>query len=81
MKNLLEIQELTDIISCVLLMLMKKNPLVHNYGNSGGGYPILLNSTTEALVSISATIDFIGCWLQVLDKNFARTLWYVCFLM
>ena len=57
----------------------EKNPSVHNYGNSGGGYPILLSSTTEALVSISATIDFIGCCLQALDKTFARTLWYVCF--
>ena len=63
-------QELTDIISCVLLMLMKTNPSVHNYGNSGGGYPILLNLTTEELVSISETIDFIGCWLQALDKKF-----------
>ena len=43
----------------------KKNiPLVHSDGISGGGYPIPLNSTTEALVSISTTIDFIDCWLQ-----------------
>ena len=37
----------------------KKNHSEHNYGSSGGGYPIPLNSTTEALGSFSATNDFI----------------------
>ena len=41
-----------------------KNPSEHDDGISGGVYPIMLNSTTEALVSLSATINFIGFWLQ-----------------
>ena len=44
LKNLLEMQGLTDIISCVLFMLIKKkNPLVHDDESRGGGYPITLN--------------------------------------
>ena len=38
--NLLEIQELKDIISCVLLMQMKKNPSKYDDGSNGGGYPM-----------------------------------------
>ena len=68
LKYLLEMQELTDITSCVLLMLKKQNPSVHYDGSSGGGYLIPHNSTTEALVSLSATVNFIGCWLQALEK-------------
>ena len=70
LKNLLEMQELTDIISYVLLTIMKENPLVHDDGSSGSGYTIPLNSTTEALFLLSATIDFIGCCLQGLEKIF-----------
>ena len=66
---LLEIQELTDIISCVILMHMKNNPSEHDDGSSGGGYSIPLNSTTEALVSLSVTIDLVGCWVQGLEQN------------
>ena len=44
LKNLLEMQELEDVISCVLLMHMKKNTSEHDYGIRGGGYPIPLNS-------------------------------------
>ena len=47
LKNLLEMQELTYIISCVLLMHMEKyNPSEHDDGRSVGVYPIPLNSTT-----------------------------------
>ena len=46
LKNLLETQELTDIISCVLMIPTKTNPSVHDYGISGGSYPIPLNKTT-----------------------------------
>ena len=46
----------------------KNHPSVHDDGSSDSGYTIPLNSTTEALFSLNATIDFIGCWLQVLDK-------------
>ena len=68
LNNSLEIQELTDIISCILLMY-KNNPSECDYGNSGGGYPLPSNSTTEALFLISANIDFIGCWIQALEHN------------
>ena len=64
LDNLLEMQELTDIISCVLSMQIKNNPSEHDYGSSGGGYPLPSNSTTESLVLLSATIDFIVCCLQ-----------------
>ena len=47
----------------------KNNPSVHDDGSSGGGYPIQLNSTTEALFSLSATIYFTGCFLQALEHN------------
>ena len=68
-EEFLENQELTDIISCVLLMHTKeKNPTKHDYGISGGGYPIPLNPTTEALVLLIATINFIGFCLQALEK-------------
>ena len=70
LKNLLEMQELTDIISCVILMHMKNNTLEHDDGSSGGGYTMPLNSTTSASISLSITIDFIGCWLQALEHNF-----------
>ena len=48
----------------------KKNPLENDYGISSGGYPIPLNSTTWSLISLSETIDFIGCWMQALEHNF-----------
>ena len=39
-------------------------------GRSGGGCPLPTNSMTEALVSLGATIDLIGCWLKALENNF-----------
>ena len=39
-------------------------------GISGGGCPLSTNSTTEALESLGATIDFIGCWIKALEPNF-----------
>ena len=68
-NNSLDMQELIDIISCVLLMHTKQNSSEHDDVVSGGGYPIPSNSTTEELVSLSATIDFIGCCLQALEHN------------
>ena len=44
----------------------KKNPLEHDDGSRAGGYPLTSNSTKEALVSLIAAINFIGCWLQAL---------------
>ena len=66
----LEMQELTDVISRVLLMHMKKS--IHHFfddDSSGGGFTLPPNSTTEALVLLSATIYFIFCWLKALEHN------------
>ena len=46
------------------------NPSEHDDVISCGGYTLLSNSTTEALYLLYATIDFIGCWLKYLEKNF-----------
>ena len=48
-------------------MHMKNNLSEHDDGSSSSGYPIPSNSTTEALVSLSTTIYFIGCCLQALE--------------
>ena len=37
------------------------------------GIALPSNSTAEALVSISATIDFIYCWLKFFDHNYLKT--------
>ena len=37
--------------------------------SSGGGSPLPTNLTTEAFVSLGATIDLIGCWLKALEHN------------
>ena len=66
LKHLLEIQELTDKYHVFYWCSQKNNPSVHDDGISGGGYPITLNSETEELVSLSTTINFIGCWMQAL---------------
>ena len=46
------------------------NPSEHYDGSRGGFYSLTSNSTTEALVSLSATINFIGCWMQAIENNF-----------
>ena len=38
-------------------------------GSSGRGCLLPSNPTTEALVLIGATIDFIRCWLKSLERN------------
>ena len=48
----------------------KNNPSDHDYESDSGGYPVPLNSTTVALVSLSATINFIVFWLQGLENSF-----------
>ena len=35
-----------------------------------GRNPIRLNSTTEAIVSLSVTIEFIGCWMRGIEHTF-----------
>ena len=57
-------------IMCSIDVHGKNNPSEHDYGINGGGYLVSLNSTTEALVSLSATIDFIGCCLKGFEQNF-----------
>ena len=42
----------------------KKNPSEHDDGSSGDDYPIPLNSTIEALVSLCTNINFVGSWMQ-----------------
>ena len=37
-------------------------------GSSGEGCPLPITSTTEALESLGATIDFIVCWLKALEQ-------------
>ena len=70
LKNSFEMQELIDIISCIILMQMEKNPSEHDDRSSGGIYLLPSNSTTKSFFLLSATINFIGCWLQALEKHF-----------
>ena len=51
----------------------KKHPSSFGGGSSGGGYVLPSNSTTEALVSLSETINFTDCWLQGLQDNLLDT--------
>ena len=37
--------------------------------SSGGGCSLPSNSTTEELVLLGATMDFIGCWIKSLKQN------------
>ena len=54
---------------CSIDVHEKNDTSVHYYGSSGSGYTITLTSTTGALVSLSATIGFVGCWMQTLEHN------------
>ena len=54
----------------------KINPSEHDDGISGGGYPLPSHLTTESLVLIGSTVDFIGFWLEALEF-FSITLSYV----
>ena len=45
----------------------KHKPSSFDDGSSGGGRALPSNSMTEALVSLSVTIDF---WLKCLEQNF-----------
>ena len=58
-------------IMCYIDANEKKHPLSScEDGSSSGVFPLTTNSTTEALESLSETIDFIGCWLKALEHNF-----------
>ena len=47
----------------------KQQPSYFDDGDSVGGNLLPSNSTIEALFSLSATIDFIYCWLKGLEQN------------
>ena len=48
----------------------KQQLLSIDCGSSGGGNALPQNSTTEAFFSLSATIDFIDCWIKFLKRNY-----------
>ena len=52
-------------------------PSEHDDGSSGCGYPLPSGSKTEALVFLSSTIYFIGCWLQAFKNNLKRCHMYI----
>ena len=68
-------------IMCSIDVHEKINPLEHDDGSSGGGYPLSPNSTTYALYSLIVTIYFIGCWLKVLEHNFLERCYMYIFVM
>ena len=57
-----------------IILFIDAHEKCHSYyfydGISGGGDVLPSNSTTEALVSLSATINSIDCWRQVLEHNY-----------
>ena len=48
----------------------KQRPSYVYDGISCGGHSLPSNLTTESLVSLSATIDFIDFWLKCFDRNY-----------
>ena len=56
-------------IMCSIDAHEKYHPSSFDDGSSGVGCPLPLNLTTEALVLLGATIDFISCWLKSLKHN------------
>ena len=56
-------------IMCYIDAHRKYNPQFCDGGSSGGGCPLPSNSTTETLVLLGATIDFIGCLIKALKQN------------
>ena len=59
-------------IMCSIDAHKKQQPSYIYYGSRGGGNALPLSSTTEALVSLSATIDFIDFWLKLLEQNYLQ---------
>ena len=64
LKNILERQELTDIILCDIDKNKKQQPSYVDDIRSAVSNALPLNSTTEALFSLGATIYFIDCDLK-----------------
>ena len=65
------INERTDIFNslCSIDAHEKYHPSSCDDGSSGGGCPLPSNSTKKSLVLLSATMDFISCWLKSLEQN------------
>ena len=48
----------------------RQKPSIVDDGSSGGDSALPSNAITEALVSLSATFDFIDCWLRFFYHNY-----------
>ena len=55
---------------CSIYAHEKHHPSILDDGSSGGGNALPSNATTESLVSLSATFDFIDCWLRFFYHNY-----------
>ena len=51
----------------------KQQPSSVDDGSSGVGNKLPSNATTEELVSLSATFDFIDYWLRYFGHNYLET--------
>ena len=51
-------------IMCYIGAHYEQKPSSVDEGSSGSGNALPSNATTEALVSLSETFDFINCWLK-----------------
>ena len=56
----------------------KHQPSYFDDNRSGGGNLLPSNSTTEALVSLSTTINLVNFWLQCLEHNYIESSYMYC---
>ena len=68
LKNILEMQELTNIILYILLMHMRNNSPYDDI--NGVGTEIPLDSKTWALSWLGETFDLNDSWLKGFDQNY-----------
>ena len=54
---------------CYIIVHDKQQHLYDYDKSGGGGRPIPKNATTESLEAIGATLNFIGCWLELFHRN------------
>ena len=57
-------------LMCYIDAHEKQQPSFVNDIIRGGGNVLPSNATTEALVSLSATFDFIHCWIKCFGHNY-----------
>ena len=57
-------------LMCFIDAYDKQHPSYVDDVSSGGGNVLTPNATTEALVSLGETIDFINFWLKYFDHTF-----------